>query len=99
APLSEWAGVVAACGPRDRARLRACLLDDQLGLLAGLLLERDRRLLRRHQRRAQEPLDLAIADEVVLELVDLVGHVRAFAPNVFEAGDDLVEQAVDRFPV
>src|SRR5438552_10705712 len=91
--------MVAPRPPCDRARLRTCLLDDQLGLFASLLLERYGSLLGRHERRAQKPFDLAIANEVVLELVDLVGQVGPLAPDVFEAGDDLLEQTVDRVPV
>src|SRR2546429_6730494 len=99
AHLSEQAVVVAPGGPRDRAGLRACLLDDQLCLFAGLLLERHSSFLRRHERRPQKPLDLAITDEIVLELVDLVRQVGPLAPDVLEAGDDLVEQPIDRIAV
>ena len=41
-------------------------------------------------------LELAEADEVGLELLDLVGEVGALAPDVLEARDDLVEQPVGR---
>src|SRR6185503_8111210 len=72
AHLAQQAVVVGAGVARDRPRLGASLLDDQLGLLARLLLERDRSLLRGHERRPQQALDLAVPDEIVLELVDLV---------------------------
>ena len=70
-------------------------MHDQLCLLPRLLLERDRRLLGRHERRPQQRLELAVPDEILLELLELVGKVRAFAPDVFEAQHDLVEQLVD----
>jgi hypothetical protein len=66
------------------ASLRACSFSVDGSLLGG------------HERRAQEPLDLAVADQVALELLDLVGEVGALAPHVLEARDDLVEQRVDR---
>ena len=80
--------------PRDRASLVPCLLEDQLAFFASLLLERRRRLLRGDERRPQEALELAIANEVGLDLFHLVGEVGALAPHVLEAQDDLVEELV-----
>ena len=54
------------------------------------------RLLRGHERRSQQALELAEAHEIVLELFDLVREIGALAPDVFVAGGDLVEQVVDR---
>ena len=87
--------MISTRATRDRPRLAARLVHDQAGLLARLLLERDGRLLRGHERRAQERLELAIPHEVGFELLDLVREVRALAPDVLEADDDLVEQLVD----
>src|SRR5712691_2188792 len=79
----------------DGPCLRAGLLDDEVRLLAGLFLEPDGRPLGRDERRPQQRLELAVPPEVRLELLDLVGEVGAFAPDVFEARRDLVEQIVD----
>ena len=81
---------------RDRPRLGACFLDDQVGFLARLLLQRHRSFLGGDERRAQQALELAVAHEVSFQLLDLVGEVRALAPDVLEADDDLVEERVDR---
>src|SRR5215208_8276833 len=87
--------MVGTRAARDRASLGTCLLDDQLGFLSCLILQRDGRLLRRDERRAQKCLELAIPDEVPFERLDLVREVGAFAPDVFEADRDLVQQIVD----
>src|SRR5262249_57126296 len=93
---AEQLGVAGARVTRDRPSLRTCFLDDEIRLLAGLLLERDRGLLGGDERRSQEAFELAVADEVRLELLDLVREVGAFTPDVLEAGDDLVEHVVNR---
>jgi hypothetical protein len=59
-------------------------------LIAGL----SRSLLGGDERRAEKALELAIANEVGFELLDLVGEVRALAPHVLEARRDLLEQPV-----
>src|SRR5436190_19929235 len=69
---------------------------DEVGLAARLLLHLGRRALRGHERRAQQRLELAVAHEVRLELLDPVAQVGALAPDVLEAGDDLSEQLVRR---
>ena len=52
------------------------------------------RPLGRDERRPQEPLGLLVADEIGLELLDLVGEVGAVAPHVLEAVGDVLEQPV-----
>src|SRR4029077_14803031 len=66
-------------------RLRMRLAEDQLRFAPRLLLQLRRRAFRRHQRRAQQRLELLEAHEVGLELLDLVREVGALAPHVFEA--------------
>ena len=83
----------------DRATLHLPCLgmrlgEDQLGLAARLLLQLGRRALRGDERRAQQRLELLEADEVGLELLDLVRQVGALAPHVLEARGDLLEQPV-----
>ena len=53
-------------------------------------------LLRRDERRPEKAFELAEADELGLELLNLVGEVRTLAPNVLETRDDLVEQPLGR---
>src|SRR2546422_664473 len=91
--------VVRARSPRDRSGLGARLLDDQVRLPPGLLFERDCSLFGRDECRAQKRLELAIPNEIRLELLDLVGEICALAPDVFEARDDLVQQPVDSRPL
>ncbi len=78
---------------RDRASFGSSFLDDEISLLPRMLLQGHRGLLGGDERRAQQDLDLAIPDEVGLQLLDLVGEVGAFAPDVFEAGRDLLEES------
>ena len=80
--------------PLDLAGLGVRLAEDQLGLPTGLVPHLRRRLLGGDERRAQEGLELAEANEVGLELLDLVREVGALAPDVLEARDDLLEQPV-----
>ena len=68
------------------------LAEDQLRLAPGLVARVGRRLLGGDERRAQEALELAEANEVGLELLDLVGEVGALAPDVLEARRDLLQQ-------
>ena len=59
----------------DRARLGMGFADDRLGLLAGLLAQLLSSALGGDEGRPQEPFELLVADEVELELLDLVGEV------------------------
>ena len=83
----------------DRAGLGVRLADDRLGLLARLLAQLLGGALGGDERRPQQALELLVADEVDLELLDLVGEVGALAPDVLEAVGDLDEQRVDRVPL
>jgi hypothetical protein len=71
------------------------LRQQELGLPAGLLLELLRRALRGDERRAEQRLQLAEADELALEVLDLVSEVGAVAPDVLVALRDLFERGVD----
>ena len=71
-------GEVLALGARvagDRARLRLRLGDDRLRLALRGVLQFVRGPLGRDERRAQELLELAVADEVRLELLDAIPWV------------------------
>src|SRR5262249_40323646 len=83
----------------DAPGLRVRLLEQHLRLAARLLAQLLRRALSGHERRAQQRLELAVAHEILLESLDLVGEVRALAPHDLEAVDDRVEQLVDEAPV
>ena len=65
------------------ASLRACSLSSCDALSAETSVVRS------------SAFELVEADEVALELLDLVGEVGAVAPDVLEALGDLVEQSVD----
>src|SRR5262245_30904140 len=82
ADLAEQPVVIGARVTRDRPSLRPRFLDNEIRLLAGLLLERDRSLLGGDERRSQQALELAVAHEVRFELLDLVREVGAFTPDV-----------------
>ncbi len=82
----------------DAPRLRVRLLDDEVGLAAGLLLHVLGGALGRHERRAEERLELAVLRGLGLELLEPVGEVGALAPHLLEAVGDLVEQLVDGLP-
>src|SRR5438552_848471 len=92
--LDDQPLVLAGCAPLHVPRLRVRLGEDQLGLAARLLLHVGGCPLRGDERRAQKRLELLVADEIGLELLDLVGEVRALAPHVLEAHCDLREQPV-----
>src|SRR5581483_4247145 len=94
ARLGDEPLVLRERAPLHLTRLRMRLAEHELGLLARLFLHILRCALRRHEGRAQQSLELAVADEVRLELLDLVCKVGALAPHVLEARDDLREQAV-----
>jgi hypothetical protein len=74
--------LLGASAPRDRPRLRVRLGEDGLRLPARLLAQLLRRALGGDERRPEEPLELLVADEVGLELLDPVGEVGAVAPDV-----------------
>ena len=80
----------------DLARRCLRLAEDEFGLAARLLLQLLGRLLRGDERRPEEALELAEADEVGLELLDFVRKIGALAPDVLETRDDLVEQPLGR---
>ena len=85
----------AAAALRDGSGLRVRLVDDEAGLALGLVLELVRGPLGRDERRAQQRLQLAVAGELGLELLDPVGEVGALAPDLLERLGDLLDQAVD----
>ena len=65
------------------------------GLAPGLVLELVGGPLGGDERRAQERLELPVARELALELLDAVRVVGALAPDGLEALGHLLEQAVD----
>ena len=71
------------------------LLDDEAGLAPRLVVQLVGRALGGDERRAQQRLELAVPRELALELLDPVGEVGALAPDLLEAGRDLLEQLVD----
>ena len=85
----------ASASRRDGPRLGVRLLEHEIRLPLGLGPQLVRRLLRRHERRAQERLEVAVTGEVGLELLDPVGVLGALAPGVLERPLDLLEQLVD----
>ena len=70
-------------------------VDDRVGLAPGLVLQLVSRALRGDERRAQQRLELAIALELGLELLDAIRVVGPLAPDRLEALGDLLEQPVD----
>src|SRR5689334_11382986 len=80
-------------------RLGPGLAEDHLCLAPRLLLELGRRTLGGDERRSEERLELLVAHEVALELLDLVGEVGAFTPDVLEARRDLVEEPIGLRPL
>src|SRR6185437_3133246 len=68
---------------------------DEIGLLLRLGLELVHRLLRRDERRAQERLEVPVAGELGLELLDPVGVLGPLAPGRLERALDLLDQRVD----
>src|SRR5262249_61163036 len=86
--------VLGERAPLHLASLGVRLAEDQLRLAPGLVADLGRRLLGGDEGRAQEGLELPEADEVGLELLDLVGQVGALAADVLEARRDLFEQLV-----
>ena len=70
---------------RDGSRLGVRLAEDQLGLALRLVLQLVGRRLGRDERRPQQRLELAVADELALELLDPVGEVGPLAPDLLES--------------
>ena len=83
----------------DAASLAVRLLEHDGRLAARLLPELLRGALRRDERGAKQRLELAIANEVAVEPLDLVREVGALAPHLLEALDDVLEQLVDDLAV
>ena len=71
---------------------RVRLADDASASRCACVLQLLRRALGGDERRAQQRLELAVAREVALELLDLVGEVGALAPDVLEAVGDVGEE-------
>src|SRR5262249_6957563 len=80
---------------RDPARLRMGLLEDERRLATSLVAQLVRRLLRSRQCRAKQRLELAVALEVGLELLDPVGEVGPLAPDGLERVGHLLDRLVD----
>src|SRR5437016_4128681 len=95
-PRSRSSAGYAGCCVLSRARSYGYVRSLRPCLAACLILHVLRRLLGRDERGAQERLELAEADEVGLELLDLVGEVGPLAPDVLEAHHDVLEELVDR---
>ena len=84
----------------DLTRGRVRLLDDDHRLILRGIAELGRRSLGRDQRLAKQRLELAVADDVLFELLDLVDQIGALAPDLFEAVGDLEQQPLGgRTPV
>src|SRR6478672_4172654 len=83
---------------RDGACLAVGFLDDRAGLAPRVVAHVLRRALGREQRRAHELLDLAVAGDLTLELVDTVGEVHALLPYGLVARGDLRKHGVDGAP-
>src|SRR5207248_6728983 len=69
----------------DRTGLGMRLREDRVGLPLGLVTELVRGALRRDERRPNELLELLVAGDVALELLEAVGEVGPLAPDVLEA--------------
>ena len=69
---------------------------DQLRLPLGGVAGIGRRLLGSHEGRREQVLPPTNVLELLRELVDLVGQLSTLAPDVLEAGRNLVEQALGR---
>src|SRR3954469_24492050 len=80
---------------RHRPGLGVRLADHQLGLPLCLVLQVVRGLLRRDERRPQQRLEVTMARELALELLDPVGVVGPLPPDLLERVGDLADQLVD----
>jgi hypothetical protein len=80
----------------DAARLCVRLDEDRVGLALRLLPQLAGGALRRDEAGVQERLEVAVAGELALEVLELVGEVGAVAPDGLEALRDLSERPLDR---
>ncbi len=78
----------------DLARLSPRLSQNSLAFASRLVGHLLRSPLGRDQRRAQELLQLAVAHQLALELLDPVGYVGTIAPDVLEACHHVGEKLV-----
>src|SRR3954471_1333041 len=83
---------------RHRPGLGVRLADHQLGLPLCLVLQLVRGLLRRDERRPQQRLEVTMARELALELLDPVGVVGPLPPDLLERVGDLADQLFDGAP-
>src|SRR5215211_7262790 len=83
-------------GARDLAGGRVGFLHDDGRLLLRSVAQLCGRALGRDERLAEQGLELAIAHEVFLQLLDAVGEVGALAPDFLEAVGDLEQQPLGR---
>src|SRR5215210_623221 len=83
---------LGAGGPDDLARGRMCFLDRDGRLVMRRVTQLRGRKLGREERLAEQRLQLAVADEVLLELLGAVDQVGALSPDLLEAVRDLQQQ-------
>ena len=82
------------------ARLGVRLGHDHVGLAAGGLLEVLGGTLGRDEGRAEQALELDVARDLGLELLDALDELRALAPDGLEAVGDVVHHPMDgRLPI
>src|SRR5215213_543569 len=77
------------------ARLAVRLVEDQLRLALGLVLQLVGGALGRDERRPKQCLQFPVASELGLELLDLVEEIGSLAPDVLETVGDVEHQPVD----
>ena len=80
----------------DLAGGRVRLLDDERRLLLRTVAQLGGGALGGDERLAQQALELAMAQELILEVLDAVGEVHPFAPDLLEAVGDLEQQLFRR---
>src|SRR5918999_2297042 len=95
ANLAEKPLALGRGGKRDAAGLVVRLLDDELRGPAGLLPVLLGGCRRGDGRLAEERLEVAVALELLPEVLEPVGEIGASAPDVLVAVRDLVEQSLD----
>src|SRR5215203_4305424 len=78
--------------PEDLARRRMRFLDDDRRLLLCSVTQLRGRPLGGNERLAEQRLQVAVADDVLLELLDAVDQVGALAPDLLEAVRNLEQQ-------
>src|SRR4029453_18967284 len=79
-----------------RRSLRVRLVEHDPGLAPRLVLQLVGRLLGGDERRAQQRLEVAVAGQLALELLDAVCELGALPPDLLERARDVLEQLVDR---